>query len=133
MTFEESRMSSNEIAVVLKRFESPDEVRVLQKGRFEVVHLGGMTIGRAIYEPGWKWSDHVGPSVGATRCHVEHVGMVLSGTATAAFDNGTVVELRAGELFYIPPVPHDSWVVGELPYVSLHFLGAAQYAMSNCD
>lgn len=126
-------MSSNEIAVILKRFESPDEVRVLQKGRFEVVHLGGMTIGRAIYEPGWKWSDHVGPSVGATRCHVEHVGMVLSGTATAAFDNGTDVELRAGELFYIPPVPHDSWVVGELPYVSLHFLGAAQYAMSNRD
>lgn len=133
MTFVASRMSGNEITVILKRFESPDEVRLLQKGRFEIVHLGGMTIGRAIYEPGWKWSDHVGPSVGATRCHVEHVGMVLSGTATAAFDNGTVVELRAGEVFYIPPVPHDSWVVGELPYVSLHFLGAAQYAMLNSD
>ena len=114
--------------VILKRFEAPDETRVMTKGRFEIVRLGGQTIGRATYEPGWRWSLHVGPAVGATRCSVEHVGLVVSGTATAAFDNGTVIELRAGELFYIPPVPHDSWVVGDEPYVSLHFLGAEQYA-----
>jgi hypothetical protein len=48
--------------------------------------------------------------------------------ATAAFDDGQVIELHAGELFHIPPVPHDSWVVGEDPYVSLHFLGADVYA-----
>ena len=54
--------------------------------------------------------------------------MVLSGAATAAFDDGRVVELNAGDLFYIPPTPHDSWVVGEQPYVSLHFLGADHYA-----
>jgi mannose-6-phosphate isomerase-like protein (cupin superfamily) len=121
-------MSSEEVNVILKRFEKPDEVRVIQKGRFEVVHLGGMTIGRATYEPGWKWSDDVGPSVGATRCNVEHVGLVLSGTATVAFDDGRVIELKAGELFYVPPVPHDSWVIGDQPYVSLHFLGAERYA-----
>ncbi len=121
-------MSNDKIKIILKRFEAPDEVRVLQKGRFELVHLGGMTIGRATYEPGWKWSEHVGPGVGATRCNVEHVGLVLSGTATAAFDDGTVYQLRTGELFYIPPTPHDSWVVGEKPYVSLHFLGAEHYA-----
>ena len=124
-------MSSDPIAVILKRFEEPDEVRVLQKGRFEVVRLGGMTIGRATYEPGWKWSEHVGPGVDATRCSVEHVGLVLSGTATAAFDDGSIFELRAGELFHIPPVPHDSWVVGAQPYVSLHFLGADHYATGN--
>ena len=116
------------VEVILKRFENPDEVRVLEKGRFELVHLGGITIGRATYEPGWKWSLHVGPGVGAARCSVEHVGLVLSGIATAAFDDGRVFELRAGELFHIPPVPHDSWVVGEAPYVSLHFLGAEKYA-----
>ncbi|PYJ68443.1 MAG: cupin [Verrucomicrobia bacterium] len=121
-------MSSKELGVILKRFESPDEVRMMQNGRFELVHLGGMTIGRAKYEPGWKWSEHVGPSVGATRCNVEHVGLVLSGTAAVAFDDGRVVELRAGELFYVPPVPHDSWVIGDQPYVSLHFLGAERYA-----
>jgi hypothetical protein len=46
--------------VVLKQFENPDEVRSFEKGKFEVIHVGGMTIGRATYEPGWKWSLHVG-------------------------------------------------------------------------
>ncbi len=121
-------MSNEQIAVILKSFEKPDEVRVMQKGRFEIVRLGGITIGRATYEPGCKWSEHVGPSVGATRCNVEHVGLVLSGVATAAFDDERVVELRADQLFYIPPVPHDSWVIGDQPYVSRHFLGAEKYA-----
>ncbi len=114
--------------VVLKRFESPDETRLMAKGRFDIVRLGGLTIGRSTYEPGWKWSLHVGPALGAARCSVEHVGLVVSGTATAAFDDGRVIELKAGELFYIPPIPHDSWVVGDEPYVSLHFLGAEKYA-----
>ena len=124
-------MTRTMVDVILKRFEMPDETRVLAKGRFEIVTLGGVTIGRATYEPGWKWSVHVGPSVGATRCTVEHVGLVLAGTATAAFDDGRVIELKAGELFYIPPVPHDSWVVGEELYVSLHFLGVEKYAKSS--
>jgi hypothetical protein len=114
--------------VLLKRFETPDEVRTFPKGRFELISLGGVTIGRATYEPGWKWSTHVGPTVGAARCTVEHVGLVLSGHATAAFDDGRVYDLTAGTAFHIPADPHDSWVVGDTPYVSLHFLGAAQYA-----
>ena len=114
--------------VILKRFEHPDEVRQFEKGRFELVHVGGLTIGRATYEPGWKWSVHVGPTVGATRCGVEHVGLVMSGIATASFEDGHIIELRAGQLFHIPAEPHDSWVVGDEPYVSLHFLGADHYA-----
>jgi quercetin dioxygenase-like cupin family protein len=115
------------LEVILKRFETPDEVRTFEKGRFEVVKLGGMTIGRATYEPGWKWSVHVGRASGAKSCAVEHVGMVLSGCATAAMDDGRVIEMRAGDVFYIAP-GHDSWVVGNEPYISLHFLGAAAYA-----
>ena len=118
----------NDVSVILKRFEAPDEIRRFEKGKFEIVHLGGTTIGRATYEPGWKWSDHVGPGVGQARCSVEHVGLVISGTATAAFDDGTVHELKPGQLFYIPALPHDSWVVGDDEYVSLHFLNAADYA-----
>jgi hypothetical protein len=114
--------------VILKRFDQPDETRLMEKGRFDLVRLGGLTIGRATYEPGWKWSLHVGPSVGKPLCDLEHVGLVLSGTATAAFADGRVVELRAGELFHIPPIPHDSWVVGDEPYVSLHFLAPEKYA-----
>ena len=121
-------MKSEQVAVILKSFEEPDEVRLMQKGKFELVHLGGLTIGRATYQPGWKWSEHVGPTVGTARCPVEHVGLVLSGTATVAFEDGRVIELKTGKLFYIPPVPHDSWVIGDEPYVSLHFLGAEKYA-----
>lgn len=113
--------------VILKRFEKPDAVRTFEKGKFELVHLGGMTIGRATYEPGWKWSMHVGRAIGAKSCAVEHVGIVLSGCATAAMDDGRIIEMRAGDVFYIAP-GHDSWVVGNEPYVSLHILGADAYA-----
>ena len=113
--------------VIIKRFEQPDEVRDMIKGKFELVRLGGITVGRATYQPGWKWSEHVGPGLGLTRCPVEHVGLVLQGAATVAFED-RVLEMRPGDLFYVPPEPHDSWVVGDQPYVSLHFLGADQYA-----
>jgi len=120
-------INDRESAVIIKRFDSPDEVREFEKGRFEVVRLGGMTIGRATYQPGWKWSEHVGAGLGKSSCDVEHVGMVISGSATAAVDNGDVLEMRAGDVFHIPP-GHDSWVVGDDPYVSLHFLGTDEYA-----
>jgi quercetin dioxygenase-like cupin family protein len=114
--------------VILKRFETPDETREMQYGRFDIVRLKDVVVGRATYQPGWKWSLHVAPSVGAPLCTVEHVGLVLAGTAVAAFEDGTVVKLRPGDFFHIPGRPHDSWVVGNEQYVSLHFLGADHYA-----
>ena len=114
--------------VILKRFDNPDVVTTFDKGKFETVTLGEMTIGRATYEPGWKWSQDVGPAIGEAFCTVEHIGMVVSGCATAAFADGRVTEMKPGDLFYVPSEPHDSWVVGDEPYVSLHFLGAAKYA-----
>ena len=114
--------------VILKRFESPDETRQFEKGKFEIVRIGGLTIGRASYEPGWKWSEHVSPVAGTPLCGVEHVGLVLSGRATAAIKDREAVELTPGTLFYVPPVPHDSWVIGDEVYVSLHFLGGDEYA-----
>jgi hypothetical protein len=123
----DTTMQHAQVDVVLKRFESPDEVREFTKGRFEIVRLGGMTIGRATYQPGWRWSTDVGAAMGKTSCDVEHVGMVVSSCATAAMADGTVIEMRAGDVFYIPP-GHDSWVVGDEPYVSLHFLGTEDYA-----
>ena len=115
------------LEVILKSFENPDETRRFEKGKFEIVHIGGMTVGRATYEPGWKWSRHVSPLAGAPLCAIEHVGLVISGRAMAALQDGREIELKPGELFYIPPVPHDSWVIGEEPYISLHFLGADSY------
>ena len=121
-------MTNEQAAVILKRFDDPDEVTTFAKGKFETVTLGGLTIGRATYQPGWKWSDDVGPDIGEQYCSVEHVGMVISGVATAAFPDGRVTEMQPGDLFYVPSEPHDSWVVGDEPYVSIHFLGASKYA-----
>ena len=115
------------LEVILKRFEKPDETRVFEKGKFEIVQIGGLTIGRATYEPGWKWSEHVGPLAGTELCEVGHVGLVISGRAVAAMKDGPVVELTPGSIFHVPAEPHDSWVVGEEPYISLHFLGAERY------
>jgi quercetin dioxygenase-like cupin family protein len=114
--------------VTLKTFETPDQVIEMPFGRFEIVTLGGVMLGRATYQPGWRWSLHVGPKVGEALCPVEEIGLVLSGTATVAFDDGRVIELRAGELFHVPARPHDSWVVGDEPCVSLHLMGAEKYA-----
>jgi quercetin dioxygenase-like cupin family protein len=114
--------------VLLARFETPDETRTFPKGRYDVIRLGGVALGRASYEPGWRWSEHVGAALGKRHCEVEHLGFVLSGAATAALADGRVFELRAGTMFYIPPEPHDSWVLGDEPYVALHLIGVGHYA-----
>jgi mannose-6-phosphate isomerase-like protein (cupin superfamily) len=111
----------------IRRFEDAGEHRGFEKGSFEVVEVGGLTVGRATYEPGWKWSEHVKPAAGTESCEVEHVGLVVSGRAVIAMDDGQEVEVGPGDLFAVPP-GHDSWVVGDEPYVSLHFLGADAYA-----
>jgi quercetin dioxygenase-like cupin family protein len=113
----------------LVNFDNPTEVRTFEKGRFELYRVGPATIGRATYEPGWKWSEHVGRGTGEASCQVEHVGLVLRGQAVAKMDDGREVVMKAGDFFYVPP-GHDSWVVGDEEYVSLHILGGEDYATS---
>jgi hypothetical protein len=113
--------------VVLKRFDQPDETRTFPNGKFDLVRLRGMVIGRAVYQPGWKWSVGVGRTVGLTQCNIEHIGIVVAGKAVVAMEDGRVIEMNAGDLFYIAP-GHDSWVIGDEAYESLHFMGAGEYA-----
>jgi quercetin dioxygenase-like cupin family protein len=111
----------------LVNFDSPAETREFEKGRFEIYRVGPLTLGRATYEPGWRWSEHVGPQTGEASCQVEHVGLVLSGRAVAKMDDGAEHVMGPGDLFHVPP-GHDSWVVGDEPYVSLHIMGSEDYA-----
>lgn len=113
--------------VDLRSLGSPDETRTFNKGRYEVYRVGGLTIGRSVFEPGWKWSRDNGPSMGLKLCPLEHVGLVLAGICAVAFDDGRVIELRAGQLFHVPPQPHDSWVVGNEQYIALHFHTADEH------
>lgn len=89
--------------VVTKRLEAADEVRRFEKGSFELVRVGTMTIGRARYEPSWKWSVHVGPAVGKETCDVEHVGMVLAGHAKVRMNDGREFDFTAGDVFHVGP------------------------------
>ena len=112
--------------LTLLPFDRPTETRTFEKGRFEVYEVGPMTLGRATYEPGWRWSSTSGAG---GLCQVEHVGLVLSGAAAVKMADGTERVMNAGEFFYVPP-GHDSWVVGDEPYVSLHIMGSEGYAAS---
>jgi quercetin dioxygenase-like cupin family protein len=111
----------------LVSFDQPSETRHFEKGRFDLYRVGRAILGRATHESGWRWSKHIAPTVGTASCQVEHVGLVLSGQAVARMDDGTERLMRAGNFFYVPP-GHDSWVVGDEPYVSLHILGGEDYA-----
>lgn len=113
-------------ALEIVSFDRPDEVHTFPKGKLELVRIAGMLLGRATYEPGWRWSEHVGPKTGARLCEVEHLCMVLSGQSGIRMRDGTEKVLSAGDVFAVP-AGHDSWVIGETPYVSLHLLGAADY------
>ena len=109
----------------LYRLQSPI---LVEKGKFEIVEMPTMTIGRATYKPGWKWSEDVSHLSGTKFCEVEHLGMVIQGKATAQFEGEDPVVMNVGDIFYVSNKPHDSWVVGEEDYISIHFLGADKYA-----
>ena len=106
----------------LRAFEQADEVREFPFGRFEIVHIAGVTLGRAIYQPGWKWSVHNAPSAGTALCYAPHIGTVLSGHGVVQYEDGIRLDLLPGTVFHITSTPHDSWVAGDVPYVSLHIL-----------
>ena len=113
--------------LTLINLSAPTETRDFEKGKFELFEVGPMTLGRASYDPGWKWSEHVGAATGESMCQVEHVGLVLSGRAAVLMADGTEKVMEPGDFFYVPP-GHDSWVVGDEPYVSLHVMGSSDYA-----
>ena len=116
-------------SLISKSLDRPDETRPIPdgKGRVEVVNLGGATVMRATFEPGWKWSEHVKPIAQTQSCQVAHTGYIVSGRLHVRMDDGTEVERGAGEAS-ITPAGHDAWVVGDEPVVFLDFAGATTYA-----
>ena len=111
-----------------KNIDSPDEVREMSgKGRVELVDLGSGLMGRATFEPGWKWSDHVKPIAGTDSCQAAHAGYVLSGRMKIVMDNGDEAEVGPGDFMMVEP-GHDAWVIGDEPCVSLDWQGMANYA-----
>ncbi len=128
---EESAMPSGEQAgePVKKSFTEPDEHRPFHEhGYLDVVNLeAGVAVGRAVFEPGWRWSDDVKPIAGTSSCEAAHTGYVVRGRMAIRMDDGTEMEVQAGDAFQIPP-GHDAWVEGDEPCEMVDVTGYAEYA-----
>ena len=111
----------------VKSFEKADEVRNFPKGKLELVNIGGKSIGRAIFEPGWKWSTSVKPIAKTESCMAPHFQYHVSGVLKVKMDSGEEYELKAGDVSSLTS-GHDAWVVGDEPVVVVDFQGMMDYA-----
>jgi len=110
-----------------KNCSHPDETREFSQGRVELVALGGVTIGRATLQPGWKWSTSLKPVVKTKSCEAPHLQYHIAGRLAVRMDDGSEAEFGPGDVSHIPR-GHDAWVVGDEPVVVIDFTGMANYA-----
>jgi hypothetical protein len=113
-----------------KSFNAADEVRELPKTRIEVLNFGDTSIMRATFQPGWKWSECVKPTVGTKSCEVPHINYIISGRMVVAMDNGPQKEMGKGDVAVIPP-GHDAWIVGNEPCVAIDFSAGKIYGKAS--
>ena len=114
----------------LKGFATPDEVRTCPRGRLELVRIGGAMIGRAVFEPGWRWATSVQPIAGTRSCEAPHFQYHVSGVLKVVMDDGTELECRPGDISLLPS-GHDAWVVGDEAAVVVDFQGMVDYALGH--
>jgi len=106
---------------------APSETRPFAaNGKVDVVTLGDFTIGKAVFEPGWRWSTDVKPIAGTDSCMTTHTGICVAGSMTVRMDDGTEETVTVGDVFTMPP-GHDAWTVGDQACV-LYDTGVARYA-----
>jgi hypothetical protein len=108
-----------------RSFDQPDETKMMDKTTIELVGLAGGRIQRTTFESGWRWSECIGPAMGADRCQVEHIGYAVGGRLQIEHDDGTTTEIEPGDVFRIAP-GHDGWVVGDEPVVWIEFQGVTR-------
>jgi len=110
-----------------KSMSKPDETRTFDKGKLELVTLGGITFGRATFQPGWKWSTSVKPIAKTKSCEAPHLQYHVSGRLHVVMDDGSEMEFGPGDLSLLPS-GHDGWVVGNEPVVVIDVSGMVDYA-----
>ncbi len=115
--------------LVHRNFDQPDETRPFEAGtgRLDLFNAEGGAVGRAVFEPGWRWSLHVKPLAGTDSCESAHTGYVVSGRMKLVMDDGESADLGPGEFIQIAP-GHDAWVLGDEPCVVLDWTGYSEYA-----
>lgn len=105
-----------------RRLDEPDERRPFEKGVGELTRLGTLTIGRALLEPGWRWSTSLGSVMGTPSCPIHHTQLLVTGRIALQMDDGELMEMEPNDVFDVPP-GHDSWVIGDEPVILLDFAG----------
>lgn len=113
-----------------KSLGKPEEVREFLRGKIELVTLGGATVGRATFLPGWRWSTSLKPIAKTASCEAPHFQLHLSGTLMVKTDDGKAFECRAGDVSAFT-AGHDAWVVGSEPVVVVDFQGLRDYAKTH--
>jgi len=126
ITHEHSHASKSEVAE-LRHFGKPDEVREFPKGRVELIRIGGATIGRAVFEPGWRWASSVQPIAKTRSCEAPHFQYHVSGVLRVLMDDGAEFDCKPGDVSLLPS-GHDAWVVGNEPAIVVDFQGMLDYA-----
>jgi class 3 adenylate cyclase len=111
----------------VKPIGAPDEVRRFPFGALEIYNIDELVFGRTVFEPGWRWSEHVKPIAGTEQCQYHHVGYTISGRLGVRMADGSEVEMRPDTVYEIPP-GHDAWVVGDEPYISIDVAGMRSFA-----
>jgi hypothetical protein len=111
----------------VKNLNSPEETRNFDKGKLDLVKIGGAMVGRAVFQPGWKWSESVKPIAKTKSCEAPHFQYHVSGTIRVRMDDGTERDLKPGDVSLLPS-GHDAWVVGDDPVVVVDFQGMRDYA-----
>jgi hypothetical protein len=118
---------ATEAKAVLKSFGTPDEVREFPQGRLELIKIGGATIGRAVFEPGWRWATSVQPIAKTASCEAPHFQYHVAGVLRIHMDDGTEFDCRPGDVSLLPS-GHDAWVIGDAPAIVIDFQGMIDYA-----
>jgi hypothetical protein len=107
--------------------DAPHEKRAFKAhGHVDVITLGDFTVGRGVFEPGWRWSEDVRPIAGTDSCQARHTGICLSGSMTVKSDDGSEETYGPGDVFVMEP-GHDAWTVGSEACVLID-TGVAAYA-----
>lgn len=106
--------------VIKKNFDSPDEQRHPDKTEVNVVNLGSVKAAKMTLQPGWRWSECIKPLAGTDSCQVHHEGMVAAGQMHVRHNDGTELDISAGDAYVIEP-GHDAWIVGSEAFVGYEF------------
>ena len=112
-----------------KSLDQPEETREFDNGKLDLVEIAGSNVGRSHFKPGWRWSEAVKPIVGTDSCEIAHVGYAVSGQIHVVTDDGTELDIKAGDAYELAP-GHDAWVVGDEPVVVIDITGMGEYAKS---